>query len=245
MRLKFGLAVAIAAFASSSVLAVDIPASSSVGAPPATAGDGLAGRYWQLGPKEIITDSNPMKTQAFDIMAASPPTATFTATEFNYQGGNDLTPIGDWLQGDAASLVGGDPAVNNMDDGFMNFTGYLAVDAPGTMDFWIGSDDGSVLWIGGEIVVDNDGGHGAPGPAPAGSATFAAAGLYPVELNYFNGDWTNDAGDHGGANMAWRVGGENGDIIASSSLHTVPEPTSIAVIITGLGLGFLGLRRRS
>ena len=90
-------------------MAVDIPADSKVGEVPGTPGDGLSGRYWQLGEKEIVTDQNPMKTQAFDIMASQPATATFTATEFDYQGGNDLTTLGEWLQGDAASIQGGDP----------------------------------------------------------------------------------------------------------------------------------------
>ena len=225
-------------------LAVDIPASSSVGPAPSTPGDGLNGRYWQLGEKEIVTDANPMKTQAFDIINNVAPTATFKATEFNYQGGNDLTPIGTWLQGDAASIVGGDPAVNNMNDGFMTFTGYLAVEAPGTMDFWIGSDDGSVLYVGGQTVVDNDGGHGAPGDNPSGSATFSDAGLYPVQLNYFNGNWVSAAGDHGGANMAWRVGGESGDVVSSSMLHTVPEPAALTLLAAALSMLLIGRLRK-
>lgn len=213
--------------------------------PPALLANGLLGQYWQLGEKEIITDANPMKTQAFDIMAASAPTGTFVATEFNYQGGNDLTPIGEWLQGDAGSLRGADPAANNFNDGFINFSGFLRVDEPGTVDFWIGSDDGSVLWVGDQIVVDNDGGHGAPGPAPNGSVTFDEAGYYPVSLNYFNGNWTNDAGDHGGANIAWRVGGEGGDIISSASLyHEVPEPAGFALLAAAISMIFIRMRRK-
>ena len=224
--------------------AVDIPADSSVGPAPGSPGDGLNGRYWQLAEKEIIADANPMKTQAFDIINGVAPTSTFVATEFNYQDGNDLTTTGEWLQTDAASLVGGDPAVNNMSDGMMVFDGYLAVDAPGAMDFWIGSDDGSVLWVGGEIVVDNDNGHGAPGDNPSGTATFSEAGLYPVQLNYFNGNWVSDAGDNGGANMAWRVGGDAGEVISSSILHTVPEPAAITLLAAALSMVMVFRRRK-
>ena len=34
-----------------------------------------------------------------------------------------------------------------------------------------------------------------------GTINFPAAGYYPVDIRYFNGDWTNDAGEHGGANL--------------------------------------------
>lgn len=243
-RLTF-LAAILAVFATSATAQVAIPSSSSVGGVPSSAGDGLVAQYWQLDPKGIIAGENPMKTQAFDIMAASAADLTFTATEFNYQGGNDLTPVNEWTQGDSASITGGDATTFNMGDGFINFSGYIAIDQPGTVDFWIGSDDGSVLWIGDEMVVDNDGGHGAPGPAPNGSAAFESAGLYPVELNYFNGEWTNDAGDHGGANFEWRMGGEGGATISSSVLYTnaVPEPATMAMGLLA-ALGLLGLSRR-
>jgi S1-C subfamily serine protease len=45
-------------------------------------------------------------------------------------------------------------------DGFaLRFTGYLAVPADGVYAFYTRSDDGSRLWIGGRLVVDNDGLH--------------------------------------------------------------------------------------
>ena len=39
-------------------------------------------------------------------------------------------------------------------------------------------------------ISDNDNGHG--GQVVDGDANFAAAGLYPIEITYFNGDWTSD-----------------------------------------------------
>ena len=59
-----------------------------------------------------------------------------------------------------------------------------------------------------QVVVDNDGGHGAPGPNPDGSAFFTKPGLYPIEVAWFNGNWTNDSGDHGGANIDLTINGE-------------------------------------
>jgi hypothetical protein len=175
-------------------------------------------------------------------MANNAPTATFHSTSVNYTG-DDLTLISAWLGSDGASLVGHSPT-NNMDDGLISLTGSYAVTAPGTVDFRIPSDDRSVLKIGGVTVIDNDGSHGTPGNAPNGSATFTAAGLYPVEVSYYNGDWTDPANPaaHGGAAISWRVGpADTSPLVATASLYTiVPEPSSLALF----GLGGLALLNR-
>jgi hypothetical protein len=228
-------------------LAVDVPSSASVGPVPATPGDGLNGRYWQLPPDTMGGDAVPadaLVSVGGPIMSSTPPTATFISTGLNYTG-DDLTPIGTWLAADAASLVGGDPATNNLDDGLFSFNGYLAVPAAGTMDFRISSDDGSILNIGGVTVVSNDGGHGTPGNAPNGSATFTAAGLYPMEVTYFNGDWTDAAGAHGGASIAWRAGTTDASpLVSKDVLYTVPEPASMALVGLGSLAALLLIRRR-
>ena len=53
------------------------------------------------------------------------------------------------------------------------------------------------------------------GLLPDGFYNFATAGLYPIEIAWFNGDWTNDAGDHGGANLNILLDGApvTGDIL--------------------------------
>jgi hypothetical protein len=182
------------------------------------AGSGLDGRYWQAGVKSIdnLQDKGGEKDIGLSIIHGTHPTGVFKATGLTYSGGNDLTPVREWLQGDGDSYVGGD---GNMDDGILSFTGYIRIDNPGELDIRSESDDGSVVWIAGTKVVDNDGGHGAPGPTPDGSYNFATAGLYPVEIAWYNGDWTNDAGDHGGANLNVLAGGNPipGAILYSAS----------------------------
>jgi hypothetical protein len=165
------------------------------------------------------------------------PTGTFTATGLDFQGGNDLTPIQEWLQGDGESYVGAD---GNMDDGILSFTGYIRIDNPGEIAIRSASDDGSVIWIAGQKVVDNDGGHGAPGPSPDGSYNFEEAGLYPIEIAYYNGDWTNDAGDHGGANLGITA---NGDPIPGAILYSASDigATAIAASSIASGAGEAGL----
>ncbi|MDB4691889.1 hypothetical protein OAH23_15880, partial [Verrucomicrobia bacterium] len=133
------------------------------------------------------------------------PQGRFVATTMTYTG-NDLTPILEWLGDDSGSFMG---AEGNLDDGIFQFTGFLNVAEAGQHAFRSSSDDGSVVRIGNQIVVNNDGGHGAPGPAPDGNAFFPVAGLYPIDVAYFNGDWTNDGGDHGGANIELTMNGES------------------------------------
>ncbi len=181
-------------------------------------GSGLDGRYWQAGVATIdnLDDKGGEKDIGLKIIRNAHPTGTFTATGLSYQGGNDLTPIQEWLQSDGASYVGTD---GNMDDGVLSFTGYLRIDDPGELDIRSESDDGSIIWIAGTRVVDNDGSHGAPGPNPDGVFNFETSGLYPIEIAWFNGDWTNDAGEHGGANLNILMDGEavSGDILYSAA----------------------------
>ncbi|MEM7383350.1 MAG: sugar-binding protein [Verrucomicrobiota bacterium] len=173
---------------------------------------GLSGYYWNVGVKEVPTTGEPMHREgdgpdgadtsnsgwADNNVFNRPITGSFDATTFEYAG-NDLTPIGEWLGADAASYEGAD---GNLDDGVFRFVGYVYAAEPGprTIDFNAGSDDGAVVYIGDEAIVENDNGHGE-GDAVSGTYDFPAQGFYPIDIRYFNGDWTNDAGDHGGANF--------------------------------------------
>ena len=194
------------------------------------AGSGLDGRYWQAAPKAVssLQDKGEATDIGLHIINNYYPTGTFTATGLDFQGGNDLTTIQEWLQGDGESYVGAD---GNLDDGILSFTGYIRIDNPGEIAIRSASDDGSVVWIAGEKVVDNDGGHGAPGPSPDGSYNFEEAGLYPIEIAYYNGDWTNDAGDHGGANLGITA---NGDPIPGAILYSASDIGATAIAASSI-----------
>ncbi|MEM7394240.1 MAG: PA14 domain-containing protein, partial [Verrucomicrobiota bacterium] len=133
-----------------------------------------------------------------NVFNSRPTTGQFDATTFEYAG-NDLTPISEWLGADAASYTGDE---GNLDDGVFRMIGYVYVPEAGEqmITFNAGSDDGMVVYIADEAVVENDNGHGE-GDAVSGTYDFPAEGYYPIDIRYFNGDWTNDAGDHGGANF--------------------------------------------
>lgn len=68
----------------------------------------------------------------------------------------------------------------------LRFEGFLRVPATGVYRFFTVSDDGSRLWIGDELVVDNDGTHGAQersGWMPL------AAGVHRIRIDYWDAIW--------------------------------------------------------
>lgn len=71
-----------------------------------------------------------------------------------------------------------------VEDFAIRFRGELAIDTPGRYTFGLYADDGAKLYIDGRLVVDNDGIHPAMGKQ--GYITLAA-GIYPVEIHYFQG----------------------------------------------------------
>ncbi len=79
----------------------------------------------------------------------------------------------------------------------LRFDGYLRVPADAIYRFVLDSDDGSVLRIDGETVVDRDGGR-SPGES-YGSAALSA-GLHRIELDYFQGG--------GGRSLSLKIGGD-------------------------------------
>ena len=70
-----------------------------------------------------------------------------------------------------------------VEDFAIRFRGELAIDTPGLYHFGLYSDDGAKLYIDGRLVVDNDGVHTK---GKGGSITLSK-GIYPVEIQYFQG----------------------------------------------------------
>ncbi len=83
-----------------------------------------------------------------------------------------------------------DVSVRNRDTNFaFMWTGNIYIPVAGNYTFGTNSDDGSKLYIGtyneANLVVNNDGGHGAQDRE--GTKNFATAGLYPIVVTYFQG----------------------------------------------------------
>ncbi|UCC71996.1 MAG: chitobiase/beta-hexosaminidase C-terminal domain-containing protein [Gemmatimonadota bacterium] len=66
----------------------------------------------------------------------------------------------------------------------LRFRGYIAVPETGVYGFYLSSDDGSRLLVGGEPVVDNDGIHGT---RERSGYVALGAGRHPVEVLFFQG----------------------------------------------------------
>ncbi len=62
------------------------------------------------------------------------------------------------------------------------FRGFVRVPTDGVYRFFVRSDDGSRLWIGDQLVVDNDGLHG---PREESGVIALAAGLHPITVAMF------------------------------------------------------------
>ncbi len=84
----------------------------------------------------------------------------------------------------------------------LRFTGQITVPETAEYQFATVSDDGSLLFINGTKVVDNDGDHGM---RPRSGNISLEAGTHSFELGYYNG------GGGGDLRVAWRYGDDPGE----------------------------------
>jgi hypothetical protein len=75
------------------------------------------------------------------------------------------------------------------DNYFLDFGGYIKVPEDNVYTFYSRSDDGSKLWIGDELVVNNDGIHG---PIIRSGQIALSKGFHPIRLQYFEGKHTTE-----------------------------------------------------
>lgn len=85
--------------------------------------------------------------------------------------------------------------------------GYINAPKDDIYTFTILSDDGSILKINGEMVVDNDGPHA---PKELSGQKALAKGYHPIEVRYF---------DHNGGTLKMTVTGSDGKEIPFTHLY--------------------------
>ncbi|MEZ6062515.1 MAG: PA14 domain-containing protein [Planctomycetaceae bacterium] len=117
------------------------------------------------------------------------------------------------------------PILKQRDQFALRFTGSLRIEQPGRYSFFTTSDDGSRLYIGSELVVNNDGLHGMSSKR---GRTRLAAGLHPITVTYFD----NGGGD--GLQVEWEGPGFSRQPIPASALVVASEETMQELAIRSL-----------
>ncbi len=235
--------------------ATTISTSADLSAVPTSAGTGLTVQYYSFGSTEATSWAQANKL----ILAANGPTATFNTTAICYPdcAGNTVNDspetMAQYVSGSDTNFsytVSGSQIPTTIADTAMVMTGYIAITQVGTYTFYLGSDDGSILSIGGQTIVNNDGQHNFQ--TDTGTATFSAPGLYAFTLDYFEAsgsagldlyasDPTGTCVIGRGANCAAGTA-QTGLFYSSLPAAAVPEPASLWVMAGGL-LGVFGFAR--
>ena len=117
------------------------------------------------------------------------------------------------------------PQIKLRDAFALRFTTVLRIDEPGRYRFFTNSDDGSCLYVGGELVVDNDGNHGM---VEKRGDIRLEAGSHPLVVTYYD----NGGGD--GLAVSWSGPGFKKQRIPLDRLTLAGEDTLHDVAIRAI-----------
>src|SRR5262249_19551486 len=83
------------------------------------------------------------------------------------------------------------------------FSGFLKITTAGSYTFQTASDDGSLLYVDGNLVVNNDGSHSLA--TVTSSAVALGAGMHSIQERYLQGSGNaGDSGNYSGPDRATR-----------------------------------------
>ncbi|MBS3734381.1 MAG: chitobiase/beta-hexosaminidase C-terminal domain-containing protein [Phycisphaerae bacterium] len=143
--------------------------------------------------------------------AAHPPATTPGVRYTYYEGGWGAVPDPDEHDPKSKGVVKNfGLEMASADDNFaLWFEGYVEVPREGMYTFYTASDDGSVLYIGDELVVDNDLPHGM---LTASGKINLEAGKHPIRVGFF------ESRGGQGLKVMWKVPGADEEPIPDSAL---------------------------
>lgn len=190
-----------------------IDPSESAGSIPGFAGTGLFGLFYDTA-------------DGYSQANGSAPGASFTTTNLCYPDcqGNSFTDSAGGLMpftnGNATAFMfftGNEPTRLTWDNSELDITGYVAIRTPGTYTFTIGSDDNTNFTIGGALFQVQGGGPQST------SDTFTAAGLYPVDVQFFEfngGSRLSIVGTDSSGSCIFGCYDPNGDILENDLFYS-------------------------
>ena len=156
------------------------------------------------------------------------PSNTVNGLNYNYYETNGLSSLPDFSTLTSVkigtSTTGFDIGLRNREDNFeFRFTGYVDIPSDGTYTFYTNSDDGSRLYIGSTLVVDNDGLHGA---TEKSGAIGLKQGKHTITVTFFEKD--------GGQSLSVSYSSPSltKTSVPTSSLYIVGDPVDPAGTIT-------------
>ena len=170
--------------------------------------------------QSVATDPNtPESAREGDPVYRDPDTPGTTAQgiQFTYHVGS-YTEVPDFT----ALPINNFGVLNNFDitglgtttNYAFQFIGYINAPEEGEYTFFTTSDDGSVLWIGDQLVVDNDGVHS---PVQAEGTIGLKAGLHAIRVGYFQQTGGNSL------SVSWTGPGFSKEVIPAGALLHNPE----------------------
>jgi hypothetical protein len=159
---------------------------------------------------------------------------------FNTRTNEDITTSG--TTSSTNSLTDATNGFYVTDSGQTNFSvqwnGYYIPEVTGIYNFFCGSDDGSLLLVGGNVVVNNIQPQGFPGNTPNGSINLTAGTSYTVNI-YFD-----QMGGQNNIQVLVGLPGGEGTTIDFGSLCTLNPPFTISFVsstLTTLTFAWSGL----